>query len=390
MEEKMFKKTTFSLISLLVIGGMVLGACQSAAPAEPTEAKLMPTPEFTSGPLESTKEAEATAPAAAEEPSVIQPMEIEGNVVVAFSNAAMENEARIMIQRDLENQVKAAGYDFIWTNAAGDPAKQLADVEDLLSKKPNLLILAPVESEPLATVPDKCMEAGVPLMLIDRSIPGTPGTGAYLALLTNDFKKAGKDLFADMVETVKKEKGEAKANVVHITGQSGSSPAQDIQKGIDEVLAENPDINIIVTCDGLWQAEPSRKCAEDALQRFPAGEIDVIFSDSDTEGLGALEAVKTAGRTELLGWIWGRDGSKPWLEAMLAGDVSSTSQVILFYGSLAMQLYEQWLIDGKPIDPPVFGANGEFFNNHDEAGIERVKERIEELDALGIGCCYLK
>ncbi len=375
----MNKISKFLVLTVMVV--LVLSACQTA---ETTEQPLMPTPEFTEGiPSE-----EETAEPEEVTSDVIQPPTFEGQGVVAFSNASMENEARIQIQRDMERMVKEAGFEFIWANAAGDPAKQLADVEDLLAKNPILLILAPVESEPLATVPDKCMKAGVPLMVIDRSIPGTPGTGAYLALLTNDFKKAGKDLFVDLVETIEEEKGERTANIIHITGQSGSSPAQDIQKGIDEVLAENPGINIVATCDGLWQGEPSRKCAEDLLQRFPAGEIDAIYADSDTEGLGVLEAVRAAERDELIGWIWGRDGSKPWLEEMLKGNVGSTSQVILFYGDLAMELFTQWLEDGEPIEPAVYSASGEFFHTHDQEGIDRVKERIEELDALGIGCCY--
>ncbi len=307
--------------------------------------------------------------------------------VIAFSQAAMENEARIQIQKDMEAHVRAAGFDFIWANAAGDPAKQLADVEDLLSRKPVLLIIAPVESEPLASVPDKCAKAGVPLLVIDRSIPGKAGTGSWLALLTNDFVEPGRIKARDMVAKLTKRYGSPKGTYVHITGQQGASPVVDEQKGIDDVMSKYPNIKCLATVDGRYQAEPSRKDMEDLLQRFPAGQIDAVYADSDTVGLGALEAIKTAGRTELLGWIWGRDGSKAWLQEMLNGNVAMTHQTFLYYGALAMKLFTEWQKTGKAITPPVYYATGEDFYRDTPQQIERVKARIKELDAMGVGCC---
>src|SRR5271166_5370007 len=66
--------------------------------------------------------------------------------LVAFSQAGMENEWRVMDTREMEKAFKDAGYDFVWTNANSDPAKQLSDIEDLLTRKPVLLVVAPIES----------------------------------------------------------------------------------------------------------------------------------------------------------------------------------------------------------------------------------------------------
>ena len=60
----------------------------------------------------------------------------EGKGLVAFSQAEMTNEWRVMNTKEMEKAWKDAGYEFVWTNANSDPAKQLADVEDLLSRKP--------------------------------------------------------------------------------------------------------------------------------------------------------------------------------------------------------------------------------------------------------------
>lgn len=370
----MYRNSLIPLILTLIIGlALILSGCTPSTAVAPVE----------EAPAEEAAPAEEEAAPAEEEMA-------EGPITVAFSQAAMENEARVQIQLDLERAVTEQGWEFIWANAAGDPAKQLSDVEDLLAQKPDYLVLAPVESEPLATVPDKSEAAGVPLIVIDREIPGTPGEGAWIVLLTNDFREAGRVLFQDMVDTVEAEFGEPAAKVVHITGQTGASPVIDEQAGIDDVLANYPDIEIIATCDGRYAAEPSRTCMEDLLQRFPAGEIDVVFGDSDTISLGALEAIRTAGRDELINWIWGRDGSVPWLEEMVEKQVASTYQTIIFYGDQVVDVIKEHQQTGEPIDPPVSYATGEFFHNHDQAGIDRAKERIDELNELGLGCCFAK
>jgi len=48
--------------------------------------------------------------------------------LVAFSQSGMENEWRAMNTKEMESAVRAAGYDFVWTNANGDPGQQLSDV----------------------------------------------------------------------------------------------------------------------------------------------------------------------------------------------------------------------------------------------------------------------
>ena len=95
-------------------------------------------------------------------------------------------------------------------------------------------------------------------------------------------------------------------------------------------------------------------------------------------------------RDELIGRVWGRDGSKPWLEEMINKQVGSTYQTIIFYGDQVVEVVKKHQQTGKAIDPPVSYATGELFTNHDEASIERAKERIKELDALGIGCCFAR
>ena len=47
-----------------------------------------------------------------------------------------------------EVQIGGPGVDYVWTNSAGDSAKQLQDCQTLLAQKPNILILSPNQAQP--------------------------------------------------------------------------------------------------------------------------------------------------------------------------------------------------------------------------------------------------
>ena len=253
--------------------------------------------------------------------------------LVAFSQAEMTNEWRVMNSKEMEKAWKDAGYDYVWTNAESDPAKQLSDVEDLLARKPDVLIIAPIEYEALAPVPELAAKAGVPLLVVDRNLPGTPGSNGWISVITTDFVDSGKRAAEDVVAVLQAKKGGAKGNWLHITGNVGASPVIDQGKGMEQVFADHPDIKLLSNCDSGNSREGGRKCMEDMLQAFPAGEVDVVIADNDDAALGAIAAIKAAGRDELLGWVWGKDGTVDGLQAILDGDMVQTVQTPPFFGA---------------------------------------------------------
>ena len=310
----------------------------------------------------------------------------ESKGLVAFSQAGMENEWRVMDTKNMEKTFKDAGYDFVWTNANADPAKQLSDIEDLLARKPVLLVVAPIEYEPLAPVPDMADKAGIPLIVVDRALPGTPGKGQWLALLTTDFVDTGAQVGRDVLKDMTAENGAPKGKLLHITGNKGASPVVDEQKGLDEALKGSPEITWAATCDGLYSREPGRKCTEDLLQAFPAGSIDGIVFDSDDMMIGGIQVIKAAGRTELLGKLWGKDGTVDGLQAMLDGDATFSVQTPPFFGENTLKTFEDFKA-GKTIEQKIQFVPKETFNNDTDAQKARLGERIKELKALGVGCC---
>jgi ABC-type sugar transport system substrate-binding protein len=308
-----------------------------------------------------------------------------GSCTVAFSQESLGFEWMVENSRDMKAAVEAKGCEFIQADAGGDAAKQLQDVRDLLARKPDLLVVRPVTFEPLAPVPGLADEAGVPLIVVDRALPGTPGEGQYKAFLTIDFVETGELVGESVVRGLTEKNGSPTGRIVHITGTSGASPVLDEQEGIDNVLTKNPGIEEVAQCDGNYSREPGRQCMEDLLQRFNAGEIDGVIADNDEMALGAVAAIKAAGRDELLGWIWGKDAQRTGLEAIVAGDMRMSISTPPQFGELTMKTWQQ-VQDGNVSETTQLLPKTVYEADTDK-GKKAIEDRIAELTKLGIDCC---
>ena len=255
---------------------------------------------------------------------------------IAYSQAELINDWRVTNQKDMEQRIKAAGYNFISTSADQDASKQLADVENLLAQQPSLLVISPVESVALSPAVSMVNDAGIPLIVIDRTLNARPGTGMYKAEITQSHYMSGKLLAQKTIELLTKKHGSPKGNVVHVQGMAGASPVLDANKGWTETLAAYPDVKTVATSDAGFTKEGGIRVMQDFLQRFPAGSIDVVRTDYSDMTLGAIDAIRNARRTELLGYLVGEGGYKPAIEAVLSGEIARETQTPPYFGELVV------------------------------------------------------
>ena len=220
----------------------------------------------------------------------------------------------------------------------------------MLAQKPVCLIVSPLESKASAPVVKLANDAGVPLVIIDRTIEANPGDGQYKTEITQSHVLSGKLLAEKAVELLTAKYGEPKGNVVHVQGLAGASPVIDANKGWDEVMAQYPNIKVVATSDAGFTKDGGMKVMEDFLQRFPAGEIDIVRSDYSDMTMGALEAIKNAGRTELLGFVLGEGGHIKAIEAVVAGDIARETQTPPYFGAKAIQACLD-ILAARPLPP---------------------------------------
>ncbi|MBN8994297.1 MAG: substrate-binding domain-containing protein [Rhizobiales bacterium] len=269
--------------------------------------------------------------------------------LIAFSNGDMNNSWRAAFVNSMEQWGKkfkdvGPGVDYVWTNSAGDSAKQLQDAQTLLAQKPDMLILSPNQSVPLDPVIDMATKANVPLMVIDRSLERKPPTGTYVLNITQNYAISGMTMAYYALEHLKQKHGAYKGNIVEIQGELGSSPNTDMWVGIREVLKHYPDVKILSTEEGKWSNDGGRRVMQGFLQRFSDDEMDVIFTYADAEGLGAIQAIKAAGRESLLdGRIASKDGDVAFIQYVLDGKAMMSTECPPYYGAFAIPEAIQYL-----------------------------------------------
>ena len=269
--------------------------------------------------------------------------------LIALSQGESGNSWRTTNTKDIEAWAKKSGYDFIWTDGNNDAAKQLSDIQALIAKKPDLLIIAPLQTDAISPAYQMVTQAKIPMITIDRTLNVPPDGKYYKAMIVQDFVSVGTYGAERAVQMLTDKYGEPKGNILEITGTIGASPSTDQQKGIRDVLAKYPNIKIVGSESGNYNRATGRAVMDDFLNKFPAGSVDLLLDYDDDSALGALQAMRDAGRTDLMGKIISKDGLVTALKEVVDGNIDTIYQCPPYFGEVTMDLIGK-ILNNQPYD----------------------------------------
>jgi len=271
--------------------------------------------------------------------------------LIAFSQCTMNHPWRVTFTNDMKLWAEKMGVDFIWTDGNNDSADQLNDCQDLLAKDPDLLFLSPLQKEPLTPVAEWCRKAKVPLIVIDRTLAVEPDGKTYLCFIGADLARQSFQNAIILAEKLFRKYGDYVGNIVEIRGTIGSGADIDQHRGTMEALEMLPGIKLLASQSGDYLRAPSLKIMENWLKMFPRGQIDGVICNNDEMALGALQAIKEAGRDELLGWVTGVNGQREALKALIDGELLCTNMNGPYWGETSFKAAMSYLREGK-VPPP--------------------------------------
>lgn len=225
------------------------------------------------------------------------------------------------IIKNAEDEAKAQGIKYIITTAA-DPNKQTNDVEDLIAKKVDAIVMLPIESAALTPVGKKIKDAGIPLIIVDRELESED----YTAVVMGDNKGIGVNSGNFLVDKLG-----GKGNIVEIIGVP-STVTTLRSDGFREAIKDHPDMKIIASQAGDFQKEKALSVMQNILQSQPS--IDAVYVQDDEMALGVLQAIKEAGRTDIKA-VTGTGGNKDVYKLIKDGD--SLMQATFVYSPLMVK-----------------------------------------------------
>jgi len=256
---------------------------------------------------------------------------------IGFSVSTQVNPFYKAMADGVRDQAKAEGFEVTVLNAEDKLEKQIADVEDLIQKKIDVLIINATH-DGAAAVLNKAADAGIPVITLQRGVPGAK----VVSHIGTDNVVIGRE-GAEWV--AKKLNGQG--NVVVMEGIPGAASSEDRKKGSAGIWPKYPGIKIVAQQTGKYDRAVALGVMENIIQAQP--KIDAIFCYNDEMAMGALAAVKAAKRTDIQ--ITGFDAIKDAVAAIEKGEITMTLALPMFDMGRTAVTYGRWLKSGEMTVP---------------------------------------
>jgi len=255
---------------------------------------------------------------------------------VGFSQMENDGPWRIAETRSMEDEAKKRGYEVVIRDARGSTAQQVSDIENLVAQKVDAIFVAPREKTGLESALQAAREAKIPIFLIDREANGTPGQD-FVAFLGSNFIEQGRRAAEWLAQTTN-----GNAKIVEISGSPGASVTQDRAKGFKDELQKHPGMQIIASQTGDFNRAKAQSTMENIIQA-QGQNITAVYTHSDEMAMGAIQALKAAGRKpgqDVI--VVSVDGQKSALEAIAGGELGATVESNPRFGPLAFDTLEKF------------------------------------------------
>ena len=168
-----------------------------------------------------------------------------------------------------------------------DPAKELSNVEDLLVKGVDVLLINPTDSDAVGSAVAAANKAGVPVVTLDRGA----NSGTVVAHIASDNVAGGR-----MAGEFILQKLGGKGKVVELEGIPGTTAARDRGQGFNEAVKDKLEVVARQTAD--FDRTKGLTVMENVVQAQP--DFDAVFAHNDKMALGALRALEAAGKAVVL------------------------------------------------------------------------------------------
>ena len=235
-------------------------------------------------------------------------------ITVGFAQTGSESGWRAANTQSMKEAFSAKnGFKLIFNAADNKPENQIAAVHSFINQGVDAIVIAAVVTTGWDDVLKEAKDAKIPVILEDRTIDAD--SSLYASWIGDDFKKEGETAGTWAATTV----GSTPTNMVVLEGTTGSAPAIDRAKGFSSSIG-GTSITTLDSQTGNFTRADGKTVMEGFLQKY-GKKINLLFAQNDDMGLGALDAIKSAGLTPGKDIkIVSIDGTKDGLTALSNGE----------------------------------------------------------------------
>lgn len=224
------------------------------------------------------------------------PKEADKQVVIGFSQVTLDSPFYVALMDAAKAEAEAKGAKLVYVDAQNNIEKQNKDIQDLITKGINVLIINP--ANPTAVSPSllAAKQENIPVVTVDR-----PTDGKVATFVGRDNKKMGELAGKEAVRLLGGE-GKATGKIIELQGDAGGKVMMDRRDGFHLAVDKEPGIKVIQGpyCD--YTRSKAVKAFQDLLQANP--DVNLVYAHNDDMALGALQVLeqnKLAGKVKIVG-----------------------------------------------------------------------------------------
>ena len=222
--------------------------------------------------------------------------------------STQNNPFFVTLKEGAEAKAKELGHDLIVLDSQDNPAKELGNVEDLLVKGVDVLLINPTDSDAVVSSVKAANRSKIPVVTLDRAANG----GNVVSHVASDNVLGG-----EMAGNFIVEKLGGKGKVVELEGIPGTTAARDRGTGFNKAAAGKLEVVAKQAAD--FDRTKGLNVMENILQAQP--EIQAVFAHNDEMALGALKAIEASGRDI---FVVGFDATDDAVAAVKEGKLAAT------------------------------------------------------------------
>ena len=262
------------------------------------------------------------------------------DLVIAFSQIGQESDWRTANTDDLKSAIENhPGWKLVYDDAQQKQENQIKALRNFITQGVDYILFTGVVTTGWDEVLKEVNEAEIPLLLIDR-MPDCADKIEYVAAFGGDFIEEGRRQVAWAGEYLKSVgRGDEDVNVVIMEGTTGAAAQVDRTTGNMKALKEYPHPKVVGQQSGNFTRAEGQAVMESWLKSLD--KIDVLIAQNDDMALGAIDAIKAAGKVpgkDII--IVGCDSVKAAFDAIVAGEMNCTVECTPLYARFVVPTIE--------------------------------------------------
>lgn len=222
--------------------------------------------------------------------------------------STQNNPFFVTLKEGAEAKAKELGYELIVLDSQNDPSKELGNVEDLLIRGVDVLLINPTDSDAVASSVRAANRNKTPVVTLDRAA----NKGKVVAHVASDNVLGG-----EMAGKYIVEKLNGAGKVVELEGIPGTTAARDRGAGFNKAVEGKLEVVARQAAD--FDRTRGLNVMENILQA--QSEIDAVFAHNDEMALGALKAIEASGKNII---VVGFDATDDAVASVKEGKLSAT------------------------------------------------------------------